>query len=328
MMKTPEPTLMLYRPSWQRVAERVRAIAPGLRVLTMDDGGQFELDGNPQAVDAIQPHIAWMNIEVFGCSNRDIFINAMLTSETLDWVQTAAAGLDAPMFATLREHGVRLSNSDAQAPPIADFAVGSVLAYLQGYERRRSLQTNKQWEAFRFRELGGTHWLIIGYGSIGRETARRVKGFGARVTGIRRQPTADEFADHVASLADVNTVLPDADVVMLACPLNDDTRGLVDAKFLARMKPDSILVNVGRGALVVEPDLLAALDGDVPAHAILDVFATEPLPESDPLWHHPKVLISSHASSFGDGMSERGDTLFLDNLRRYLTDQPLRKEVG
>ena len=89
MIKTPEPTLMLYKPSWQRVGERVRAIAPGLRVLTMDDGGQFELDGNPQAVDAIQPHIAWMNIEVFGCSSRPC-VSTRTTGEPPGWTKSFA----------------------------------------------------------------------------------------------------------------------------------------------------------------------------------------------------------------------------------------------
>jgi phosphoglycerate dehydrogenase-like enzyme len=225
------------------------------------------------------------------------------------------------------DKGIRLSNSDAQAPSIADFVVGNVLANLQRYPERLQAQADRRWQFFEFRELGRTAWLIVGYGNIGREVARRLKGFGASVTGLRRTPAPDEFADRIGTLDDLDAHLSDSDVVLLCCALNDSTRGLVDARFLGRMKPGSILVNVGRGGLVDEPALIAALDDDRLAHVVLDVFATEPLPNDSALWTHPKVLVSSHTSGFGDGLQERGDALFLDNLARYLAGEPLRNEV-
>jgi len=112
-------------------------------------------------------------------------------------------------------------------------------------------------------------------------------------------------------------------VVVLAAPLNADTEGLADAAFFAAMKPGSMLVNVGRGALADEAALLAALAKGVPEHAVLDVFAAEPLPRDSPFWDHPRVTVSAHASAFGDGQAARNDAIFLENLRRRLTGAAL-----
>lgn len=327
MPATDAPELLLLATAYQRIADRLPDVAPRLQLVTMDDAGVFARGGEPIRATDIAPQLAWMNLDLFGCPKRDVFVKAMTDCSTLEWVQTAAAGLDAPVFQRLLAAGARLCNSDAQAPSIAEFVVGSVLAHLQQWDRRRALQQAHEWRSFGFRELGATRWLIIGYGHIGRETARRLKGFGAHVTGIRRSPTPDEFARELATPDQADQYLPDADVVLLACPLTEATRGLVNASFLRRMKPGSILVNVGRGGLVEETALLAALDDDAPAYAVLDVFQTEPLPPTSPFWTHPKVSVSSHASSFGEGTNARGDALFLDNLERYLSGQPLKNEV-
>lgn len=322
------PELLLLKTSLDRVAGRLREVAPQVRILTMDGTGRFERDGKPIAPEDLTPQLAWANLDLFGCPKRDDFVKVMLDRSSLVWVQTAAAGLDAPVFQRLLSAGVRLCNSDAQAPSIAEFVVGSVMAHLQRWDHCRSLQAKRQWQAFGFRELGSTRWLIIGYGHIGRETARRLKGFGVPMVGIQRSPRPDDSVGEVATPDDLGRYLPQADVVLLCCPLTDATRGLVDAGFLARMKPGAMLVNVGRGGLVVESALLEALDGDRLAHAVLDVFETEPLPEASPFWSHPKVSVSSHSSSFGDGTSDRGDALFLDNLERYLDGKPLNNEVN
>ena len=118
------------------------------------------------------------------------------------------------------------------------------------------------------------------------------------------------------------------DVVVLSLPLNANTANMVDAAFLAAMKPGSVLVNVGRGGLVDEAALLAALDAGKPEHAILDVFQTEPLPAESRFWSHPRVTATPHASPMGSGLQARSDALFVDNLTRYLAGEPLLNEVS
>ena len=319
-------TLLVLEAAFQRIGEQIHAQAPDLCILSMDDAGNFALDGSPVEQADIAPTIAWMGLDLFTCKSASTFTEAVLQSPGLQWAQTALAGVDAPMFKQIIDNGTRLSSSDAQAASVADFVVGSVIAHLQRYVHRHELQAARKWQPYPFREVGRTRWLIVGYGSIGQEVAKRVQGFGASIVGVRRQPHDDPWA-RVTTPEHLPVELPNADIVVLACALTDATRGMVDANFLGQMQPQSILVNVGRGALVVDADLLHALDDGHIEHAVLDVFDPEPLPETDPYWQHPSVLVTSHGSSFGDGMAERGDALFLGNLRRFLAGEALHKEV-
>jgi phosphoglycerate dehydrogenase-like enzyme len=147
------------------------------------------------------------------------------------------------------------------------------------------------------------------------------------VIGVRRRIQPDEFADSVVALDQVQALLGSCDVVVLCCGLNPQTQGLADARFFAAMKPGSVLVNVGRGGLVDESALLASLAHHRPERAILDVFATEPLPPDSPFWHHPQIRVSAHSSAHGSGLEARGDELFLDNLGRHARGEPLRNLV-
>jgi phosphoglycerate dehydrogenase-like enzyme len=169
--------------------------------------------------------------------------------------------------------------------------------------------------------------VIIGFGAIGEGVARRVKAFGATVTGVRRDQAPHPSADAIASLNDLPRLLPEADVVVLACPLTPETRRVANAGFFAAMKEGSVLVNVGRGGLVDEPALLAALDRGAPEHAVLDVFETEPLPADSPFWAHPRVSLTPHNSGATDGQGRRNDELFLENLGRYVRGEPLLNQA-
>jgi phosphoglycerate dehydrogenase-like enzyme len=224
--------------------------------------------------------------------------------------------------------GIRLSNSDAQAVPIAEYVVANAFAELHPIAAHRAAQAERKWKTIPFREISQTSWLIIGYGHIGEEIARRVKPFGARVAGVRRRPKPSEHADQMATLADVPSLLPQADVVVLSCALNDQTRDLADDKFFAAMKQHSILINIARGGVVVEDALLSALARNAPRVAVLDVFRQEPLPDTSPFWAHPQVRVTAHTSAAGSGTIPRGDKLFMNNLKRYAAGEPLLNEVS
>lgn len=267
--------------------------------------------------------IAWATADLFDEGTARDFFVAVLKAERLRWLQSPAAGLDAPIWPPLLDRGVRLTTSHVQAVSIAEFVLGQVLAHYQRPERWRDAQARQVWERpERFREVHRSRWLVIGMGAIGTAVAERASAFGAEVVGARRSASSGTI-----TLAEVPDALPDADVVVLAMPATAEARRFADGAFLGRMKERSVLVNVARGSVVDEPALLAALDRGVPELAILDVFESEPLPEDSPFWSHPRVWVTPHASASGWGSVERGAELFLDNLRRWNAREPLLEEV-
>ncbi|GAB4142073.1 MAG: hypothetical protein Tsb0016_10160 [Sphingomonadales bacterium] len=316
-------TCFFYQPSYQRIAPGLAARGLDVTPLLMDTDGKLWRDGQQVGMAAAAPDLAWVSPDAFIDGHFDLFMTRLLDAPRLDWVQSGAAGYDHPLFAALMAKGVRLSNSDAPSVSIAEYVLAAVLDHFQNGPARRAAQRDKLWRPAPCREIAGTHWLIIGFGAIGARVARRARAFEARVTVVRRRAGADANADadRIIAPGQLAAHLPDADVVVLAAPLNDQTAGMVDAAFLARMKSGAVLVNVARGGLVDETALLAALDRDQPGHAVLDVFQQEPLPSDSPLWRHPKVALTAHLSGMGSGLSARSDALFLDNLARYLAGE-------
>ena len=319
--------ILAYGPPLERVRDRLPAAAADADWLIVDRDGVIRLDGQEVSPDEANPDIGWMTVELFGApASRNFFIT-LLKAPGLKWVQSAAAGFDNPAFASLVKNGARLTTNNAQAVSMAEYVLWGVLDHLQRGPERHAAQGARQWARLPYRELGLTRWLIVGFGAIGQATAERARAFGAHITGVRRKAGDHPLAQAMATPDQVKSLLPTSDVVVLSLPLSPETADMVDAKFLAAMKPGSVLVNVGRGGLVDEAALLAALERGAPEHALLDVFQTEPLPSDSPFWTHPRVTLTGHASAIGDGLGPRSETLFLDNLGRYLTGQPLLNEA-
>lgn len=315
--------LLIFESSFQRLAPQLSAI-PGLTpVRCQPDGALLDGAGLPVEAEAAALEIAWPNSELYRSDCARAFMVHCLKSTTLRWLQSSAAGFDHPVFQMLVDKGVVLTNSHAAAVPIAEFVMAAVLDHYHRQCVRRALQGKRRWAPVPFREVSGTRWLIVGIGHIGTEVALRARAFGAEVVGVRRNPHGDEPATRVVTPAAIPEELPGADVIVLCAPANRESEGLVDARFLAAMKPGSVLVNVGRGSLVDERVLLAALDRGVPEHAVLDVFETEPLPQDSPLWSHPRVALSAHDAPNSDGFLVRNDRVFLDNLTRYIAGDAL-----
>lgn len=313
----------LIRASYDRIAERAATIAPDLDIVVLEPEGGLTLRGQPFAEPELAPDIWWLSLDAFGKRGGDYFPR-LAGSPHARWVQTAFAGLDNAMFKPLAREGLTVTNSSAQAPAIAEYVTIHALSLLHPIAQQAAHQRAREWKPVNFREVGQTRWLIVGFGSIGREVAARAKAFGADIEAVRRSPSADGLADTVSTLADLPQRLPEADVVVLACALNDETRDLANGDFFAAMKPGAILINVGRGGLVDEDALRAGLERDQPGHAVLDVFKAEPLPQDAWFWDHPKVRVTPHASNRGELTAARGEELFLENLARYLRGEPLR----
>jgi phosphoglycerate dehydrogenase-like enzyme len=319
--------LLIYEPSFRRLETTTAGHPPAVEFVLMDDTGALTLNGAAVSVEDAAVEAAWANVDVWQSPVARDFSVAVLKSPGLRWLQSGAAGFDHPIFRQLVERGVRLTTSHGQAVGMADYVLWGVLDHFQRGPERRAAQGEAAWRRSRFRELEGSRWLVIGFGAIGHGVGRRARAFGAHVTGVRRNQAPHPDADAIAPEAEIARLLPEADVVALSVPLTPETRGLVDAAFLARMRPRSVLVNVGRGGLVDEPALLAALDKGAPEHAVLDVFETEPLPKDSPFWTHPRVTLTPHASGATEGQAARNDAIFLENLGRYLAGETLHNEA-
>jgi phosphoglycerate dehydrogenase-like enzyme len=320
--------ILMTKAAFERVGERLAKVAPDAEVVTAGADDAYELSGKPIDKDAIEPEVVWLSLDSYASGTLGGLYGRLMKAEAPRWTQIMAAGIDNPIFRNILEKGVRLSKSSAQATPIAEYVVAHALSLLVPIDQAAALQAKHDWKSTPYHEVAKTRWLMAGFGNIGHEIAKRIKPFGVHLTVVRRSPASEgDLVDQVITLADIKAELPNADVVVLACALNDETRNMCDDGFFRAMKPGALLINIGRGGLVDEDALKAGLDRDQPGYAVLDVFQTEPLPADSWFWDHPKVRVTAHSSNSGDGNLGRGDELFLENLRRYLAKEALLNEA-
>lgn len=320
--------LLLSAAALDRVRDRIAPFAGDLDIVTISGPEEFQRDGRPIDAAEVDPHLVWTTLDAYAGGLLGALIGKILKGSRVQWMQTFNAGLDAPIFRQVMAKGVRITKSNAQAVAIAEYVVGHGISLILPIDRQRELQAQKTWKSTPYREVSQTRWTLIGFGSIGRQIATRIKPFGAHLTVVRRSVAPDDLADAVVGMDALPQVLPQSDVVVLAPALTDETRNMCDAAFFAAMKPGAILINIGRGGLVDEDALRVGLETDQPAHAVLDVFQTEPLPPEHWLWEHPKVRVTAHTSNSGQGTPGRGDDLFVANLEKFLAGQPLINEAS
>jgi D-2-hydroxyacid dehydrogenase (NADP+) len=251
------------------------------------------------------------------------FWGTCLRADHLQWLHSMSAGTDHPVFATLRDRGVTVTNSaGAAAPSIAQTVMTYLLALSRDLPRSLRDQADRRWDPGPSVDLHGMRLGVVGLGAIGSETARLAQAFGMDVIGLRRSPTGDEPCP-TWTIDRLHDLLGWADAVAVTAPLTAETRGLFDSGAFAAMQRGIWFVNVGRGEIVDEAALVEALlDGHV-AGAGLDVFATEPLPADHPLWRFPNVIITPHSSGSTDRTRRRSVDQFVDNFRRFVTGEPL-----
>lgn len=251
-------------------------------------------------------------------------------ADRLRWVHVAAAGVDTLMFEALRRSEVVVTNARGVFDrPIAEFVLGAVLAHAKRVHESRELQRQHVWRHRETRSVRGARAMVVGTGGIGRETARLLRAVGVRVAGAgsRARPEPDPDLGRIVASAELADHVGDVDYLVNAAPLTPATRGLIDAAVLAALPPHAHLVNVGRGATVVEEDLLAALRTGALDGATLDVFETEPLPPDSPVWDAPGLVVSAHLSGDVVGWQDALARQFIDNARRWLDGEPLPNVV-
>lgn len=258
------------------------------------------------------------------------FFGVLLRAPRLRWFHAPNAGVDHPVFARLLERGVSLSTSaGANARPVAETALAGMLALARGFPHWWRGQQQRQWAPLREarRDFCGQTVVIVGLGAIGQELARLLVPFGVHLVGVRRSRQSSPLVAQTLCYEELDSVLPRADWLVLCCPLSERTRHLVDRRRLGLLPRHACVVNVSRGAVMDEQALAERLALGELAGAYLDVFAEEPLPPNSPLWTLPNVILSPHDAAGAQGNRRRVSELFLENLERFLSGQPLRNLV-
>ncbi len=246
----------------------------------------------------------------------------------LRWVQATSAGIGGfvQRYGLDRGDLVMTTAAGVHAAPLAEFAVAGALHFVKDVPRLQAHQRAHHWQRHVSGQLAGRRATVVGLGSIGRRIAEAYDALGMRVTGVGRAGGSYHVADTVRMIAteQLDDVLSATDVLVLACPLTEQTRGLMNAARVASLPEGAIVVNVARGQVLDEAALISALRAGRLHGAALDVFETEPLPDASPLWDLPNVLVSPHSASTAAEENEVLTELFLDNLSRYRQRRPLR----
>jgi len=264
--------------------------------------------------------------------DTDIFVGYSLRAKQLKdakklrWLHSTAAGVAQLMYPELRDSGILVTNpSGVFSVPMAEHTMGLILALARNFPDSVRQQGLAQWsqqdlwdKPQHLSEVNGQVLLIVGYGSIGRELAKRAKVFEMRVWGITRSGNGDHaHVETILPAAQLHEALPEADYVVISAPETAETKHLIGASELAKMKRGARLINVGRGSLLDEEALIRALKRGALGGGAIDVAQTEPLPADSPLWKAPNLLITPHTSALSDRLWIRQAALLVDLLERW-----------
>ncbi|BFM12459.1 D-2-hydroxyacid dehydrogenase [Simiduia litorea] len=242
-------------------------------------------------------------------------------AKKMRWLQSTFAGVEPLVSKGCRKDYQLTGVKNIFGPLISEYVFAAVLAHSRHSAYYRACQRDKMWQPVPYQALSKQTIAIVGLGSIGGHLVQTAQHFGMSVLGVNRTGKPVAGLDKVVALAALGDQLRAADIVVLTLPSTPATQQLVDKKFLAKLKKSALLINVGRGALVNESDLLAALVAGDLAAAVLDVFCSEPLPPNSPLWQVPNLTITPHiaAVTFADDIAG----IFAKNLQRFVEGQAL-----
>jgi phosphoglycerate dehydrogenase-like enzyme len=259
--------------------------------------------------------------------------DAVRRAPSLRWVQATAAGagelVRAADLGAALERVIVTTAAGVHGSVLAEFVYAGALWLLRDMDRMAADRAARVWAHYPNRELHGGTLVVVGMGSIGAAVARVGRAFGMTTIGLTRDgaPRPGAETDETMPLTQLTRALARADLAVVTLPATELTTGVVDAEAIAALPPGAIFANVGRGAVVDEAALLAALQAKAIRGAVLDVFAQEPLPPEHPFWTMDNVVLSPHTAALSVHENARIVDLFLDNLRRYAAGRPLRNVV-
>lgn len=254
--------------------------------------------------------------------------NVLDAAPGIRWIHTCTAGFDQLLIPEVIDRRLLVTRSArTNNVAMAEFVLGYILALAKRFPAMLAAQAARRWQPPDPDDLAGKTVGIIGAGAIGVEVARRCRAFEMRVIGLRRTLAPLRDFDRVDPPDGLPRLLAESDYVLLACPLTSETRGMIAAPQLRMMKPTAYLLNIARGGLIVDDDLVAALREGWIAGAALDAFTVEPLPPESPMWTLERAIITPHCSYRSPGGVWRGLEEFEANLRRYLAGERLENQL-
>jgi len=254
----------------------------------------------------------------------------------LKWLQLTSAGVDRLLNApVVQSHVTVTTASGIHAVPISEYVIGAMLAFAKGLPRAFRAQEERAWRPFWPEELEAKTVGVLGMGAIGARVVELSRALGMRVLAMRRSverrmtgaEAGNAAVDEMLPPSELTYLLGESDYVVVALPLTPESRELIGEAELRAMKPNAVIVNIGRGAIIDEAALVRALKEGWIAGAALDVFQQEPLSGESELWGLDNVIVTPHISGGTPRYMERAVELFCDNLRRYLAEETLRNVV-
>ncbi|WP_226677739.1 D-2-hydroxyacid dehydrogenase [Mesobacillus jeotgali] len=262
----------------------------------------------------------FLDAEIFITYGEDLTEELIYKTDKLRWIMVMSAGLDRMPFEACKKRGIFVTNvRGIHKIPMAEFTIGMMLQHVK---QMRSLWTNEQAESWERKlpmgELYGKTLLILGIGAIGGEVARLAKAFNMKTIGVNRSGREAEWADVIFTMDNYREALPEADFIVSVMPSTNETKHFLDASDFELMKDSAVFINIGRGDLVKDEVLLAALQEKKIAHAYLDVFYEEPLKASHPFWMMENVTVTPHISSLTKNYLPRSFEIFKHNLHTYI----------
>lgn len=247
------------------------------------------------------------------------------------WVHSLAAGVEGMLSPEFVASPVPLTNARGVfAEALGEYAIAAVLHFAKNIPLMTRNQRSHQWESLTVEMVRGKTLGVVGYGGIGREAARLAAAIGMRVIALRRKPAepgTDRIAERIYTPSELHDLLAASDYVLMAMPATAETWHIIGAAELRAMKPEAVLINIGRGSSVDEAALVEALREKRIRGAALDVFETEPLPPDDPLFTLDNVLLSAHSADRTVDWLERAMRIFIENYGRFVRGEPLLNVV-
>jgi phosphoglycerate dehydrogenase-like enzyme len=276
-------------------------------------------------------HTASADVIFVGSSEGDLLRLIFPLAKNVQWIHSMSAGVEKILFAELVESPVPLTNGKgAFTDSLGEFVLASMLFFAKDLRQLVRNQQAGQWKQFDIELLRGQVLGIVGYGDIGRESARLARAFGMKIVAVRRRASLshqDPDVEQAYPPDKLHDMLAISDYVLVTTPLTPETRGMIGESELAAMKPTAVIINIGRGPVIVESDLIAALSANQIRGAVLDVFDEEPLPPGHPFYSLENVLLSPHSADHTVGWADLAMHVFLDNFERFRNGQPLQNLV-